>query len=227
MNYKNLYDTICNNAKNRILTTYTEEHHILPRSLGGTDEPANLVALTAREHFICHILLTKFTRGTDKSKMVRAAIMMKASNTLQDRYFNSQLYETVRIAYSDRRSIEQEGENNTFYGKKHSAVTRAKMSASKKEKYSNGNHPHIGMKRSEETCANISNSKKGKPSAKKGIPQGPKTAEQVAKIKERLAGASYWWTDGVNNVRGASCPDGYKKGRTMSPFHIKAFVLKQ
>ena len=36
---------------------YTEEHHIVPRSEGGTDALENLVALTAREHFLAHWLL--------------------------------------------------------------------------------------------------------------------------------------------------------------------------
>ena len=37
-----------------------ERHHIVPRSMGGTDHPDNLVYLTYREHYVCHVLLTRF-----------------------------------------------------------------------------------------------------------------------------------------------------------------------
>lgn len=222
--YQIWYNNIINRARNRTVEGYSELHHIIPRSLGGSDSADNLVALTAREHFICHILLTKFTTGQDRNKMLHAVIIMKGKNKEQPRYFNSRLYETVRRDYAIKRSIEQQGDSNSFYGKKHSAETRAKMSASKKILYSNGNHPHIGMKRSEEAKRNISLSKKGKPSTKKGIPQGPLTNEQKQKHKESLQGKCFWWTNGINNVRAAECPDGYKKGRTMSADHEKALT---
>lgn len=38
---------------------YYERHHIIPRCIGGEDHVNNLVLLTAREHFLCHWLLTK------------------------------------------------------------------------------------------------------------------------------------------------------------------------
>ena len=48
---------------------YFEEHHILPKSLNGTDRPENLVNLTAREHFIAHALLIRFLKGDALNKM--------------------------------------------------------------------------------------------------------------------------------------------------------------
>lgn len=41
---------------------YVEKHHIVPRSAGGTDDPSNLVYLTAREHFLAHWLLYRWLR---------------------------------------------------------------------------------------------------------------------------------------------------------------------
>ena len=40
---------------------YYESHHILPKSLYPlwSNNKHNLVLLTAREHFVCHLLLTK------------------------------------------------------------------------------------------------------------------------------------------------------------------------
>lgn len=42
---------------------YSESHHILPRSLGGGDEPENLVRLTPEDHFFAHLLLAKIHGG--------------------------------------------------------------------------------------------------------------------------------------------------------------------
>lgn len=219
--YKTWYDNIIAHARNRVTDEYTELHHILPRSLGGDDSPDNLVNLTAREHFICHILLTKFTAGQHRNKMLHAAILMKSANSYQDRYFNSRLYETVRRDYANKRSLEQQGTGNSFYRKQHSDETRAKMSASKKTLYGNGNHPHIGMKRSEEVKRNISLARKGQPSPKKGLPGKKWSLETRAKMENRPYS---WFTDGVTNVRAESCPAGFRKGRTLSDSHKKALT---
>ena len=72
--------------------------------------------------------------------------------------------------------------------------------------------------------ANISKSKKGKPSTKKGLPGKAWTEEQRIKMESLYNKGTYtWWTDGTNNTRAAECPVGYKKGRTMSPNHLAKF----
>ena len=40
---------------------YCERHHIIPKSIGGSNSSYNLVNLTAKEHFIAHRLLEKLT----------------------------------------------------------------------------------------------------------------------------------------------------------------------
>jgi hypothetical protein len=76
---------------------------VIPQSLGGTNDPNNIVKLTAREHFICHLLLTKMVVGTNKSKMYQAAWMMAASiSKTQERYkVNNRTYENLRIKMSN------------------------------------------------------------------------------------------------------------------------------
>ena len=59
MNYSLHYEKLINKAKSRKLDTYKEIHHIVPKCLGGSDDKNNLVELTAREHFIAHLLLLK------------------------------------------------------------------------------------------------------------------------------------------------------------------------
>jgi hypothetical protein len=91
--YFKWYFSIIDQAINRELSCYTEKHHIIPRSLGGKDDQQNLVSLTPREHFICHLLLTKFTESTNKSKMITAAFAMVHRNGEK---INSKIYETLR-----------------------------------------------------------------------------------------------------------------------------------
>ncbi len=51
---------------------YFESHHIIPKSLGGSDSYRNLVLLTPEEHYICHSLLPDFCEGEAKVKMMYA-----------------------------------------------------------------------------------------------------------------------------------------------------------
>ena len=70
--YRLWHNNIIAKAKNRTLDCYKEKHHILPRSLGGSNDKSNLVELTAREHFIVHMLLCKFTVGEARRSMLYA-----------------------------------------------------------------------------------------------------------------------------------------------------------
>jgi hypothetical protein len=74
--YRRVYNDICSRGQHRQLTGYTEVHHILPRSLGGSEDAENLTTLTAREHFIVHKLLLRFTTGQAYYKMVAALVRM-------------------------------------------------------------------------------------------------------------------------------------------------------
>jgi hypothetical protein len=59
MDYQKHYDRLVDRAKSRILDGYSETHHVIPRCIGGGDDPGNLVALTKKEHMIAHQLLVK------------------------------------------------------------------------------------------------------------------------------------------------------------------------
>jgi len=72
--YTAWYYNIINYAKSRTLLpdVYTEKHHIIPKSLGGDNSKDNLVKLTAKEHFICHLLLPKMVEINVQKKMIFA-----------------------------------------------------------------------------------------------------------------------------------------------------------
>ena len=132
--YTKTYHAIINKAKTRTLASYTERHHIIPRSLGGNDSADNLVDLTAREHFICHWLLTKMVDSTnDKWKMMNAlGYMMWAENQNQERYkVSARLYEQLKTKHSEMKSWAVDGERNGMYGKHHSEEAREKIRQSR------------------------------------------------------------------------------------------------
>ena len=100
MNYFLAYQRLIAKAKARVCPDgYVERHHILPRALGGSDDSSNLVALTAKEHFVAHVLLAKIHGGI----MWQAVIVMKGG---KNRYCNSRLFEIARRhAFFEREKL--------------------------------------------------------------------------------------------------------------------------
>ena len=134
--YKIWYFSIIENAKTLPVNGYTERHHIIPRSLGGQDAIENLVSLTAREHFICHLLLSKITEGRNKDKMTAAVWGMVIRNSLK-MTFNSHTYENLRIKHAQSIGRINQGKIPWNKGKKigsHSEERKKKISESVKVK---------------------------------------------------------------------------------------------
>jgi len=97
----------------------TEEHHIIPRSLGGDDSTENLIMLTTREHFLVHYCLWKMypKDSASSGKMVKAFTMMVAAPADgHTRYLNSRLYAAAQVEKSKAMSIAQSGERNSQFG---------------------------------------------------------------------------------------------------------------
>ena len=116
--YKKWYYAIVENAKNRpsLKNEYTEKHHIIPRCVGGDNSKSNLVILTAREHFICHLLLTKMFSDENKYKMLSAVTKFQQSRNYQKRILTSWQYKKIRECAIQAR-----------IGQKHSNETRKKI----------------------------------------------------------------------------------------------------
>ena len=128
--YKQWYANITDRAKNRVLETYTESHHIVPRSLSGGDEPNNLVNLTAREHFVCHWLLVKMTTGKEHHQMLHALRMMRAEKQGQQRYntkITARVYENIKQEYAELQSKQFTGTGNGMFGKHHTQEAKDKI----------------------------------------------------------------------------------------------------
>ena len=97
--YTKWYNNIILQSQNRSTPiTYTEKHHIIPRALGGSNAKTNIAILTAKEHFLCHLLLSKMTTGKAQFKMIKALTMiMSIKNIGNGRYVaNSRWYAYAR-----------------------------------------------------------------------------------------------------------------------------------
>ena len=114
MNYKKHYEKLINRSKNRVINGYTENHHIIPKCMGGTDGTNNIATLTAREHFVAHLLLVKI--HPKQYGLINAVKMMCMFNRNQDRSAN-RMYGWIRERFSVNMSIQQSGKNNSQYGK--------------------------------------------------------------------------------------------------------------
>jgi hypothetical protein len=147
MDYLKIYNSLVERGKNRQLTGYTETHHIIPKCVGGTNDKYNLVKLTAREHFICHLLLCEIYPENTK---LRFALwnMCNVKRKYQNRYkVSSRLYNFIREEYSKNVS----GNNNPKFGKKLTDEQKNHISLSRIGKYGGEKNSFYGKKHSEET----------------------------------------------------------------------------
>lgn len=173
MNYQRIYNQLIANRKNNPLpkTTYTEKHHIVPKSHGGSNSKDNLVSLSAREHFIAHWLLWRIYRD---SSMAFAFYSMRRGNktTIQydKKYYSSFGYEEGRKAHSKHIALVHKGK---------SYCLGHKLTEEHKRKTSDGNR---GQKRSSESRDRMSKAQKGRT-----FSNDTKNKMRVAKLGKKLS----------------------------------------
>lgn len=142
MNYFAKYDQLIASCKASKPQGYTEKHHILPRSMGGSDSADNLVDLTPKAHFLAHRLLAKMYGG----RMWAALAYMSRGNTKSAKgvHITSRVYDLAAREDAAWRS-EYYSKNNPFRGKKHSAKTCAALRGPRPA-IAGANHPRWGKK---------------------------------------------------------------------------------
>ena len=114
MNYREIYDRLIKRGQIRGLDKknldyYTESHHIIPKSMGGPDDIHNRVLLTAREHFIAHMLLVKIYNNPS----MHFALWRMCNGKKADFKIHSRFYESARIKYSINMSLLNKGRITT------------------------------------------------------------------------------------------------------------------
>lgn len=152
MNYGKIYNEIIERRKKEFFKGYGENHHIIPKCMGGTNKKENIVRLTAREHFICHYLLTKIYPEHKGLKWAFKCMVSTPKASDEERYINSRLFESLKGQL------------------KHSEETKQKISIANKNK-----------KVSEETRKKQSIAQKGKKMSKKSIQKMKDTKNKIDK----------------------------------------------
>lgn len=201
--YKNWYYNIISNARNRATSRaeankilgYSERHHVIPKCMGGQDNKENLVYLSSREHFLCHLLLVKFVEKDYVRKMKYALGKFIQCSDLQNRLINSRQYDIVRKYISEARR-----------GHKHTPESIIKISEGHKGQipwnkglnlpsisddhkkalsslYKGKSYEERYGDRAEEIKLSISNSKFGKSSGMAGKVHKEETKEKMRKPK--------------------------------------------
>lgn len=115
--YTKWYFSLIESRRTMSRDCFTEKHHIIPKCMGGTNDPTNLVSLTPREHYICHRLLCEMVDDTDRKRKMKYALMamnigLHSKDKTQSRVTSKQ-YEKIKILVRD----EFLGEKNPFWGK--------------------------------------------------------------------------------------------------------------
>ena len=154
--YSRWYEQLIEKAKTRgKIDGYKEKHHVIPRCMGGKDNKLNLVDLTAREHYIAHLLLWKMKfPGTFGSKMSFAFNTFINKMTTKERgehhtyTITSRVYEVFRKEYSRLLKEKYARGGGTWVGRKHSEESKRKIGEKSKLKvFKRGpEHPSWGKK---------------------------------------------------------------------------------
>ena len=120
-----------------------ERHHIIPKSMGGDSGYRNTVLLTPQEHMLCHLCLPKMCVQGEHKLMMEIAIARLHGNNA--RKLNTGMYTLAKhalvrantarftgvpktLAHNEKNRLAHLGEQNPFYGRKHSAETKARLS---------------------------------------------------------------------------------------------------
>jgi hypothetical protein len=202
---------LCNRGKISRDLPYGENHHIVPKCLGGSDESCNITRLTAKEHYIAHWLLYKM--NINNWRVAHAFFWMSVCNNKNDRTVNSKSYERAKIAMAKSCSAKFK-ENNPMK----TAESRKRQS----EKMLGDNNP---MRRFPER-QHLANGK-GTPPSIGCVWYNDGFKNKYFKIEEivpdgwvsgmiHYADRGKWITNGVNISKlknGEEMPYGYRYGK--------------
>ncbi|BES53309.1 hypothetical protein [Aeromonas phage phiWae14] len=154
MNYHKIYKSLIDRSIDRVIEGYTEKHHILPKCMGGSNDPSNIAILTPEEHFLAHQLLVKMHPEVS-SLIVAARIMTRSKN---DKRVNNKLFGWLKRDYAIYTSNLHKGKTITEEHKKkliigHSTIPRTEKQLNNSKRMGEMNK---GRKLSDETKLKMS-----------------------------------------------------------------------
>lgn len=192
MNYQNQYTALIKSAQLNPFSGYTDKHHIIPQSMGGTNDIDNLVLLSAKQHFVAHHLLYKIHRNRE---MTNAFFLMCNVKRGGARFkITSKQYEVLR---EEKRQCQKDimtGQPSRAKGKKWSEESKAKLSASQMGHHrgNGGSRGFKGWHHTEENKKAISERRKGV-STRTGMTHTDETKQKMS--EDRLGKTKIPWTE--------------------------------
>lgn len=140
MNYERIYNQLCQRSLSRKWEKFTyEKHHIVPKSLGGSDIKSNLAILTPREHALAHLLLVRFLIGEHKAKMIYALKTMISYRNKNRQQLTTKQYETLRKSYQTQSQCpEYRAMKSANTAKQWTPERRAAVAEKTRQQWANG-----------------------------------------------------------------------------------------
>jgi len=224
--YTRIYFKIIKRRLESSYSGYVEKHHIIPKCLGGNDDISNIVSLSAREHFICHLLLTKMT---DYHKLKFALMMMTLSNGRHKRGYKitSGVYEYIKIQNSiASRERNYNRDYGNYCGRKlyHNSLGEQRlldpniedttgwvvgMTTNRKNSIGNSNRDRVYYYKDDHVIA-IKTGEEPPLGYKKGNPKADTSSFSG------LSGTNYYYNPETGfEKRCKECPSGWLKGRSV------------
>lgn len=165
--------------------------------------------LTAREHYVAHLLLAKIYN--DRSMWCAVQMMVNGGRGFRRFKFNSRLYELARKKRNEIISLSLSGENNPNFGKHLSKDTRRKIAES-----TTGSKNHFfGKHHTEETRKKISELNSGTNNPNFGKNRTKATRKRIASSMKGNTNCvgQHWFNNGKMSIRARECPSGFVAGR--------------
>lgn len=180
---------------NSTATGCVERHHIIPKSMGGDNSVTNIANLSPREHFICHMLLTKMTEGKHRSKMIFALQQFLRENPKHNRkVVNARTYDVIKrqvrqeisLLHKGKKvpveTVEKQKETRRRNNKKHTQEMREAVRRRTKHRWDTNREQMLASLRSDTTREKMSISAKARGTT-------PGAAKTLAKLHQLQVGS--------------------------------------
>ena len=183
------------------------KHHIIPKHIGGTDNPENLIELTIEEHAEAHhVLFEEYGRWQDRVAWLSLAGIMKQEERIYEILSNSnpggyKHTEEAKIRLSEGKK----GDKNPMFGK------ISPLRGTKR--------PGIGGRKKGTLWSKEERQKQNKIRSVPGFYEYTKDTERNRKISEAhkgkvgAASGKHWYNDGIKETYAIECPTGFNRGR--------------
>jgi hypothetical protein len=211
------------------------KHHIIPKHMGGSDNPSNLIELSVEEHSQAHLKLYK---EFGKKEDLCAYYMLSGKS--QDPEFKKMVCSLGGVASHNKRK-ELGIDHLPFFGANIDEETKKSICSKGGNVQGNKNAENGHMIRIQKLSDPVAAGKKGGAAtiasgkgsygnheerlvsaSKGGKTQGNRNAEsghlkRIAQLPNKRSKGKIWITNGISNkmiMPNEIIPDGYRKGKT-------------